>query len=101
MKGESEGQNIRFEGTVHAEAEGAAARAVAELDLDRIPGSRDEVRVLVNAEDLARLLERGVEVRLIHAHPVRPLHRSLIIDDDASRSLLEERTRGVERRGRP
>jgi hypothetical protein len=90
---------IRFEATVHAKGKNAAAEAVADLDLDRVPDTEGEVRVLVTAEDAARLLDRGCEVRLHKAHRVRPIDPSLVMDDEAARSWLDTQTRGIDRQG--
>lgn len=90
---------VRFEATVHpGEAPvGFAAMAgqVADLDLDRIPDPEGGVRLLLDADECTELLERGFEVRLRRAVPVRPLDQSLVADDDAVRSWFDERARGT------
>jgi hypothetical protein len=88
---------VRFEATVHSKSRGAAAKAVADLDLDRLPDLKGPVRVLVNADDVARLVAGGYEVRLLKAHPVQPLDPSLVLDDDTARTWLETQTRGLKR----
>ena len=47
---------VRFEATVHSKSRAAAAKMVADLDLDRVPDPKGPIRVLVNAEDAARLV---------------------------------------------
>jgi len=102
MKRDPKGNSdIRFEATVHAKGKAAASRVVANLDLDRIPDPKGHVRVLLTADDLAPLLEQGVEVRIVQAYPVKPLDPSLIEDDEAAKAKLEEQTRGIKREGRP
>lgn len=92
---------VRFEATVHSEGKGKAASAVADLDLDRVPDPTGDVRILATSEDLVRLLEHGLEVRLVRAHRVKPLDASLMIDDAEARKRIEEQTRGITGRGRP
>jgi hypothetical protein len=87
---------VRFEATVHPGADEVALERVADLDLDRVPDPEGGVRVLVTAEDAARLVDRGYEVRLVRKHDVLPLERDAVVDDD--RAWLEERTKGIERR---
>jgi hypothetical protein len=91
---------VRFEATVHGKSRAAAARAVAEFDLDRVPDRKGVVRVLITAEDAARLLEAGYEVRLFNVLPVQPLDPSLVMDDKAAQAWLESQTRGLRREQR-
>ncbi|WP_427007922.1 hypothetical protein [Pseudarthrobacter sp. H2] len=74
-------------------------RSVAELDMDRVPDPEGGVRLLVDMDEAARLVESGFEVTLVAAAPAGPLDPSLVMDDDAARAWLEERLRGVEREG--
>lgn len=90
---------LRFEATVHCESADAARQIVADLDLDRLPDPTGTVRVLLTPEEAARLLDRGFEVRLAKAYPVRPLDKSLVLDDKAARTALEDRVRGLPRQG--
>jgi hypothetical protein len=50
-------------------------------------------------EEAAMLAERGYEVRLLKAHPVRPLDGSMVMDDETADGWLEERVRGLRREG--
>lgn len=88
---------VRFEATVHGKSRAAAAKMVADLDLDRVPDPKGPVRVLMDAEDAARLVAAGYELRLVKAHPVQPLDPSMVMDDEAARSWLESQTRGLRR----
>ena len=87
---------VRFEATIHpGDAGEAAFGRVADLDLYRIPDPAGEVRVLIDLEGCARLVQQGFEVRLQRALPVRPLDPELIPDDDQVRAWLDERIRGA------
>jgi hypothetical protein len=90
---------VRFEATVHPRETEAALERVADLDLDRVPDPEGAVRVLVTAEDAARLVAQGYEVRLVKAHEVRPLDPAAVIDDAGAQAWLEEQTKDVERPG--
>lgn len=74
----------------------AMAERVAELDLDRIPDPEGGARVLVNTEECVELLERGFEVRLRRAVPVRPFDSELIAEDDEVQAWFDERVAGIE-----
>lgn len=89
------GNKIRFEATVHqGEGEQALTR-VADLDLDRVPDPRREVRLLINADELAELLEQGYEVRLHRTVRPEPLSPDLIMTDDEAVGWLEDRVQGI------
>lgn len=83
----------RFEATVHVVANDADLERVADLDVDRVPDPEGGVRVLVDADECARLIDGGFEVRLQRAVPVRPLDPSLVAGDDEVRAWFEERVR--------
>jgi hypothetical protein len=93
----SQRRSIRFEATVHPGERQPSLERVADLDLDRVPDPEGGVRVLVTAEDLAELLARGYEVRLVRAHDVRPLDAGAVMDHDSATAWLEEHTRGIPR----
>ena len=90
---------VRFEVTVHARAQEVALDAVADLDLDRVPDVEGGVRLLVTPEEAKELVERGYEVRLLEALPVKPLDPSLVMDDGQARAWLEQRFQGIEQLG--
>ncbi len=50
------------------------------LDLDRLP-DRDNIRLLVDAEQLDRLRAEGLNVRVQRSVPVQPLDPALIAAD--------------------
>ena len=90
---------VRFEAIVHpGEAEVALDR-VADLDLDRVPDREGGVRVIIDAHDAVRLLERGYEVRLVRPHHVMPLDSSLIADEGHALAWLEEQVKDIRREG--
>ena len=70
---------------------------IQRLDIDRIQDPKGQIRALVTADDCVRLLDRGFEVRLYYAHPVRRIDRALIETDEAVRRAVEDRLRGVPR----
>jgi hypothetical protein len=80
---------VRFEATIHATRK-ASANRIDHLDIDRVPGPPGQVRALVTADECVQLLDQGFEVRLHHAHPVRPLDPALIETDESVRRRLEE-----------
>ena len=90
---------VRYEATVQPGPAGPPHRAVADLDLDRIPGAADEVRLLLTADDLARLREQGFDVRVEREVPVRPLDPGLVADDEAVRAWFDEQVRDARERG--
>ena len=96
-KGATAGRQARFEATVHqGERERALAR-VADLDLDRVPDPRGDVRLLVTADELADLLDEGYEVRLYRTVRPEPLSPELVLSDDEAVRWLEERVQGIPR----
>lgn len=91
------GHDWRFEATVHqGEGERTLAR-VADLDLDRVPDPRRDVRLLINAEELAALLDEGYEVRLHRTVRPAPLDPDLVQSDDDAVRWLEDRVQGIPR----
>jgi hypothetical protein len=89
---------VRFEATIHAGRKARHADWMNYLDVDRVPDPKNQVRALLTADDCVRLLEQGFEIRLHHAHPVRPLDPALIETDESVRRWLDEGLRGI---GRP
>lgn len=95
---------VRFEATVRAasarpgtDAVVAAAtveQRVSDLDLDRVPDTAGEVRVLLTPDELARLTAQGFEVRVQRTLPVRPLDPGLVADDEAVREWFDTTVRG-------
>ena len=97
---DAERPKVRYEVILRPGASGSMdMRRVAALDLDRVPDPEGGVRLLVDMEEAARLVESGFEVTLLQAVPAAPLDPALVMDDETARTSLEERFRGVERRG--
>lgn len=90
-------RQLRFEATIHQGDRERALSRVADLDLDRVPDPRGDVRLLINPDELARLLDEGYEVRLYRTVRPQPLSPDLVMDDDAAVRWLEERVQGIAR----
>ena len=80
----------RFDATIHPRATKELA-SLEDLHLDRLPDRYGRLRALVTAEDCARLLDRGYEVRLRRHHPVKPLDPGLVATDESVQRWIEER----------
>ena len=93
----SPGRQLRFEATVHQGDRERALSRVADLDLDRVPDPQGDVRLLIDAEQLAQLLDEGYEVRLYRTVRPRPLSEALVMSDDEAVRWLEERVQGIPR----
>jgi hypothetical protein len=94
----AEGGEQRFEATIHpGDAGEMDLGRMAELDLDRVPDPEGMVRVLVDLQEVSRLVQQGFEVRLHRAVPVRPLDPRLIPGDDEVRAWFDERIRATGR----
>ncbi len=91
---------LRFEATLGALPRDKALAAAAELDLDRLPDVDRKVRLLVTPADAQRLLERGIEVRLHAAVPVKPLDAALVMSDAQSERWLTQQVKGLPRKPR-
>ena len=92
----SQNPTVRFEATIHAGPKASAGK-IDHLDIDRVPGPKGQLRALVTADECVELLDQGFEVRLHHAHPVRPLDPALIATDESVRRLLDEKLRSLTR----
>lgn len=95
-----ETQRVRFEAVIRpgpaaAAEEEVTLAAVDDFDLDRIPDPEGGVRLLIDLDEVTRLVEAGFEVRLQRALAPQPLDQALIADDDTARAWLEERIRPV------
>ena len=91
------GRQLRFEATIHQGERERALSRVADLDLDRVPDPRGDVRLLINPDELARLLDEGYEVRLYRTVRPQPLRPDLVVDDDEAVRWLEEQVQGIPR----
>ena len=87
---EKELGSARFDATIHP---GRGTKDLGRLDdmpLDRMPDRYGRVRALVTAEECARLLDLGYEVRLHRHHPIEPLDARLIATDESVQGWLDE-----------
>ena len=73
---------LRFEATIQQGDRERAFARVADLDLDRVPDPTGDVRLLIDADELALLLEEGYEVRLHRTVRPEPLVPGLLPQPD-------------------
>lgn len=85
----------RLSATLIARNRAAALEAVSELGLDRVADMEGQIRLLLWPHELAPLLERGFELRLHRAIPVRPLDKKRIFSDEEAKATVERRLRGL------
>lgn len=90
---------LRFEATVQQGDRERALARVADLDLDRVPDPTGDVRLLIDADELALLLDEGYEVRLFRTVRPEPLDPGLVMGDDDAMRWLEDRVEGIPREG--
>ena len=95
--GPAAGRQVRFEATVHQGERERPLVRVADLDLDRVPDPRGDVRLLVTADELAEVLDEGYEVRLYRTVRPEPLAPELVLSDNEAVRWLEERVQGIPR----
>ena len=82
---------MRFQATIYPARNAKTKNWADDLDVDRVPDAEGRVRALITVEDLVRLLERGLEVRLYRAHAYEPVDPALIATDKEFKSWLDER----------
>jgi hypothetical protein len=92
---------MRFEATIYAGRKTKTKDWADDLDVDRVPDAKGQVRALITVEDLVRLLDRGLEVRLYRAHPYGPLDPSLIVPENAFKSWLDEQVSALKAKPGP
>jgi|SRR5829696_894323 len=80
----------RFEATIYPVRKAKKKNWADDLDIDRVPDAKGRVRALITIEDLVRLLDQGLEVRLYRAHAYEPLDPALIMTDSSFKRWLEE-----------
>jgi len=93
-------RGVRFEATIYPGPKLRRTKwleVLERLDIDRIQDTKGLIRALVTADDCVRLLDQGFEVRLQHAHPIRPIDRALIETDESVRRLIDDKLRGLPR----
>lgn len=100
QSGSEAAPKVRFEATIHAGRKASAER-LNQLNIDRVPSPPGQVRALVTADECVRLLDQGFEIRLQHAHPVRPLDPALIETDESVHRWLDKRLGDLVRRTAP
>jgi hypothetical protein len=81
---------MRFEATIYAGRKAKTKDWADDLDVDRVPDTKGRVRALITVEDLVRLLDRGLEVRLYRAHAYGPLDPALIVTEESFKRWLDE-----------
>ena len=81
---------MRFDATIYPGRKTETNWADA-LDVDRVPSHEGEIRALLSVEDLVRLLEQGLEVRLSRVHASGPLDPALIEPDESFQRWLDEK----------
>jgi hypothetical protein len=81
---------MRFEATIYPGRKAKTKDWADDLDVDRVPDTRGRVRALITVEDLVRLLDQGLEVRLYRAHAYEPLDPALIVTDRVFKRWLDE-----------
>jgi len=92
---------MRFEATIYPGRKRKTKDWADDLDVDRVPDAKGQVRALITVEDLVRLLDQGLEVRLYRAHPYEPLDPALIMPDDAFKSWLDEKVSALKAKPGP
>jgi hypothetical protein len=83
---------MRLEATIYPGRKAKTKEWADDLDIDRgcIHDAKGRVRALITVEDCARLLYRGLEIRLYRAHPHEPLDRALIVTEKSFRQWLDK-----------
>src|SRR6266511_3255015 len=73
---------MRFEATIYPGRKAKTKDWADDLDVDRVPDTKGRVRALITVEDLVRLLDQGLEVRLYRAHAYKRLYPELFLKDN-------------------
>ena len=81
---------MRFGATIHPGRRAKTKDWADDLGIDRIPDSKGRVRALITVEDLVKLLDQGLEVRLYRAYAYGPLDPALIVTEESFRRWLDE-----------
>ncbi len=92
---------MRFEATIFPGRKTKTKDWADDLDVDRVPDARGRVRALITVEDLVRLLDQGLEVRLYRAHPYEPLDPTLIMSEEAFKGWLDEQVNALKSKPGP
>jgi hypothetical protein len=83
---------MRLDATIYPGSKAKTKEWADDLDIDRgcIHDAKGRVRALITVEDCARLLYRGLAIRLYRAHPHGPLDQSLIVTEKSFRQWLDK-----------
>ena len=92
---------MRFEATIYPGRKAKTKNWADDLDVDRVPDAKGRVRALITVEDLVRLLDQGLEVRLYRAHPYEPLDPALILPEESFQRWLDERVNALKKKPGP
>ena len=92
---------MRFEATIYPGRQAQVKDWADHLNVDRVPDSQGVVRALVTVEDLVRLLEGGLEVRLFRAYPSEPLDPALIVTDASFKRWLDQQVNALKAKPGP
>ena len=82
---------MRFEATIYPGRKAATENWADDLNVDRVPNREGEVRALLSVDDVVRLLEQGLEVRLFRVHAAGPLDPALVATDESFQRWLDEK----------
>ena len=86
---------MQFEATIYPGRKAKTKDWANDLDVDRVPDARGRVRALITVEDLVRLLDQGLEVRLYRAHSYGPLDPALIVTEESFKRWLDEQVNAL------
>jgi hypothetical protein len=92
---------MRFEATIYPGHKAKTKDWADALDIDRVPDTKGRVRALITVEDLVRLLDQGLEVRLYRAHAYEPLDPALIVTDMSFKRWLDEQVSNLKAKPGP
>jgi hypothetical protein len=92
---------MRFEATIYPGRKAKTTDWADDLDVDRVPDARGRVRALITLEDMVRLLDRGLEVRLHRAYPYGPLDPALIVPEESFKDWLDEQVNALKAKPGP
>jgi hypothetical protein len=87
--------NMRFEATIYPGRKAETKNWADDLNVDRVPDHEGEVRALLTLNDVVRLLEQGLEVRLYRAHAPGPLDPALVMSDESFQRWLDEKVNAL------
>jgi hypothetical protein len=92
---------LRFEATIYPGRKAKTKDWADDLDVDRVPDIKGRVRALITVEDLVRLLDQGLEVRLYRAHAYEPLDPALIVTGKSFKRWLDEQVSNLKAKPGP